>query len=379
MKTTITVSSEIVSSARVLQVGGMFDVPASKRSELSWAVDMPFETKPWNVGLIVGPSGCGKSTIARKAFPEQLAHAMTWPADRSILDAFPAALGVKDVVELLSSVGFSSPPSWMRPFHVLSNGEQFRVGLARLLAELPELAVVDEFTSVVDRTVAQLGSTALAKTVRRRGGKFVAVACHEDIEEWLQPDWVFRPAELRFAWRSLQRRPPIDLEINRVHYSAWKLFAPHHYLTADLHRAAACFVAFWRGRPVAFSSWLPFVGRLKDARKGRRGHRTVVLPDYQGVGIGRTIEEWGAGLFTGLGFRVFDTSAHPALVKQRMRSPLWKTTRGYSHSSADGHGGKLRHKIGHSSARLTASFEYTGPAMTPARAKEALETWAVMR
>ena len=267
----------------------------------------------------------------------------------------------------------------MRPFHVLSNGEQFRVGLARLLAELPELAVVDEFTSVVDRTVAQLGSTALAKTVRRRGGKFVAVSCHEDIEEWLQPDWVYRPAELRFGWRLLQRRPPIDLEINRVHYSAWKLFAPHHYLTADLHRAAACFVAFWRGRPVGFTSYLPFVGRLKDARKGRRGHRTVVLPDYQGVGIGRTLEEWGASLFAGLGFRVFDTSAHPALVKQRMRSPLWKTTRGYSHSSNDGHGGKLRHRIGHSSGRLTASFEYTGPAMTKTRAEEALNTWAIQR
>ena len=44
----------------------------------------------------------------------------------------------------------------------------------------------DEFTSVIDRTVAQIGSSAIAKTVRKRKQKFVAVSCHYDIEEWLR-------------------------------------------------------------------------------------------------------------------------------------------------------------------------------------------------
>ena len=60
---------------------------------------------------------------------------------------------------------------WLRPFHVLSNGEQFRATIARALAESAkgrELVVIDEFTSVVDRTVAQIGSAAIAKTIRRR-------------------------------------------------------------------------------------------------------------------------------------------------------------------------------------------------------------------
>ena len=87
----------------------------------------------------------------------------------------------------MSSVGFSSPPSWVRPYHVLSNGEQFRVDIARTLSEKPQLAIVDEFTSVVDRTVAQIGSSAIQKTVRRRGQKFIAVSCHYDIVKWLEP------------------------------------------------------------------------------------------------------------------------------------------------------------------------------------------------
>ena len=229
----IVVSSPIVESPRVQQVRGIFDLPTEKTSRLEWDVDLPLSERPWNVGLIVGPSGCGKSTVARHLFVDALerqAPLHEWPTDRSVLDAFPESLPIKEVVELLSSVGFSSPPAWLRPFGVLSTGQQFRVGLARLLAaaEAGHIVVVDEFTSTVDRTVAQVGSAALARTVRRRQQQFVAVTCHEDVETWLQPDWVLRPAEGRFAWRLLQRRPAVALTVVRCQASAWPLFASHH-------------------------------------------------------------------------------------------------------------------------------------------------------
>ena len=128
-----------------------------------------------------------------------------------LLDGFPAGMPVKEIVQLLSSVGLASPPVWLRPYGVLSTGQRFRCDLARLLACAPELAVMDEYTSVVDRTAAQLGSHALARTVRRRGQRFVAATCHEDVEAWLDPDWVYRPDGDRFTWRTLQRRPPIEL------------------------------------------------------------------------------------------------------------------------------------------------------------------------
>src|SRR5262249_54540089 len=150
------------------------------------------------------PSGCGKSTIAKSFWPEKMAATQSWPKEQTILDAFPEEMSIKEIVQLLSSVGFSSPPYWLRPYHVLSTGQQFRVGLARLLAEHPDLAVVDEFTSVVDRTVAQIGSAALAKTVRSRNQKFIAVTCHEDVEPWLNPDWVYRPDVNQFTWRLLR-------------------------------------------------------------------------------------------------------------------------------------------------------------------------------
>ena len=255
----ITVLSPVVDSPRVALVRGMFDLRPEASSTLEWDVELPLAERPWNLGLIVGPSGCGKSTVARHLFADALARQAAldeWPDDRSLLDAFKVGMPIKEIVELLSSVGFSSPPAWLRPFHVLSTGQQFRVTLARLLAEGQALAVCDEFTSTVDRTVAQVGSAALARTVRRRNLQFVAVTCHEDVEAWLQPDWVYRPAEGCFAWRSLQRRPAVLLAVVRCQASAWPLFAHHHYLTHGLNRSAVCFLATWQNRPVAFSSEL---------------------------------------------------------------------------------------------------------------------------
>lgn len=361
MKTTITREVKIVRTPRLQQMQGIFDVAPSEISQQTWEVDLKLPAE-WHVGVIVGPSGSGKSTIAKELFGQQLVADWPWPADKSILDGFPAALGIKDITGLLSSVGFSSPPAWVRPFHVLSNGQQFRVNLARTLAELPQLAVVDEFTSVVDRTVAKIGSAAVAKTVRRRGQKFIAVTCHYDVIDWLEPDWVYQPhtnkLEVADAARgSLWRRPKIDLEIARVHRSAWKLFKPHHYLSGELHKSAACFVGFVEGQPAAFTAVLPFP---HAKRPGWKEHRTVCLPDFQGVGLGNLMSEYVASLYA-VSKPYFSTTSHPSMIRHRTRSPLWRQTKKLGFNPRPG---KRARVLSASVDRLTAAFEYVGPVKT---------------
>jgi len=113
-RVTCSKSVAIVRTPRVKQLEGMFDIPPAEQSAVRWEVALPLEERDWQVGLIVGPSGCGKSTLARELFGNALIDGFDWPADKSIVDAFPAAMGIKEVVGLLSSVGFSSPPSWLR-------------------------------------------------------------------------------------------------------------------------------------------------------------------------------------------------------------------------------------------------------------------------
>src|SRR5439155_3212987 len=116
-----------------------------------------------------------------------------------------------------------------------------------------------------------------------------------------------------FARRLLRRRPPIELRIHQATVEAWPVFRGHHYLSASLHRAARCFVATWNGVPVAFTSYLPLAG----FRGVKREHRTVVLPDYQGVGIGNTLSEWLGAYLKKNGYRFRSVTSHPAMIRHR--------------------------------------------------------------
>ena len=156
--------------------------------------NLPIDDEDWKIGLIVGPSGSGKTSIGRQIWPESgiVNLADGWSENLPIIeDIAPNAENINVVTGALSAVGLGDVPAWLRPFKVLSNGEQFRAGLARLICEAPDKVVVDEFTSVVDRQIAKIGAAAFAKSWRKTGKQIVLLSCHYDVIEWLQPDWVY--------------------------------------------------------------------------------------------------------------------------------------------------------------------------------------------
>lgn len=110
----------------------------------------------------------------------------------------------------LSSVGLASVPSWLKSYHVLSNGEKMRCDLARAILSKEKLFVFDEFTSVVDRNVAKIGSFAMQKAIRKTDKQFIAVTCHYDVEDWLLPDWVFDTNTMAFRVCEEQKKKKID-------------------------------------------------------------------------------------------------------------------------------------------------------------------------
>lgn len=372
----LVIESPVEPSFRVEQVRGLFDVPNRPTTSHRIRANLPLDEQPWKIGLIVGPSGSGKTTIGRSLSNDAYFHdGYAWPDTKAVVDGFPAHLEGRDITQALSAVGFSSPPHWLKRFGHLSNGQRFRCELARLLLEDAETIICDEFTSVIDRDAAKVSSAAVAKAIRSRGRpRLIALSCHYDVIDWLDPDWVFDTANATFAWRSLRGRPPIELRVHQATGEAWPLFREHHYLTGELHSAARCFVATWRDQPVSFTSYVHFPHpRVKQAK---RGHRTVVLPDYQGVGIGVAINEWRAAWVKAQGCRFYFTTSHPALIRHCCRSPLWRKT-SLGHQKAPGTSGTYYGKTSvtsSSASRITGSFEYVGPAWkdSQARAKEGI-------
>lgn len=270
----------------------------------------------FRIGLIVGPSGSGKSSLL-KGFGTEVP--VVWSTDRAICSHFENA---EDAQRRLSAVGLSSIPTWMRPYHVLSTGEKFRADLAR---RLTHGAVIDEFTSVIDRNVAKACSYALRRYCDSEClTGLVLASCHYDIAAWLQPDWVFDTSTGLLTGRGAERQPTIKLEIVPCSNEAWAMFSQHHYLNHKLNPAARCWVATWEGTPVGFSSALAFPnGNFKNAW---REHRTVVLPDYQGLGLGTRISDAVAQLFFDQGSRYFSKTSHPRMGGYRDNSPWWRPT-----------------------------------------------------
>lgn len=354
----LVVSSPISTSMRARQVCAMFDVPPQEQAQLSWKGSLDIDGDDWNVGVIVGPSGCGKSSVMRHLWGSM--PPMSWNA-ASVIDDFDKKHSIQDVAGMCGAVGFNTIPAWLRPFGVLSNGEQFRVDLARRLLELPDPIVVDEFTSVVDRQVAKIGAHAVAKTVRKKNRKFVAVTCHYDVIEWLQPDWVLEPATMTFTRRLVQPRPRINAEIKRCPYSIWPLFAPYHYLNADLNRSARCFALYVDDRPAAFVGMLHRPHPKVDDIMGVS--RLVTLPDWQGVGLAFALVDECGKAYRAIGKRLHMYPAHPTLTRGFDRSPLWRmvkkpgqfsprSTNMHKTATGTGEGG-----------RPCAVFEYIGPSM----------------
>ena len=336
---------------RVASVIGKFDLQSENVVEhFKGDIDIPNE---WQVGLIVGKSGTGKTTIAKQLFEDAYITSYEYTAE-TVLDDMPKECSVEEITAAFNSVGFSSPPSWLKPYSVLSNGQKMRVDLARAILEKNELFVFDEFTSVVDRNVAQIGSFAMQKAIRKTDKKFIAVTCHFDVQDWLLPDWVFNTDTMTFQSFEGQKknRPDIKFEVfNYGDKSIWKMFAKHHYLSHSHNNAANVFVATVNDEVAGFISVLHFPHpKVKNMKKV---HRLVILPDYQGAGIGlRLLNEIGK-IYKHKQQRFNIMTSAPSLIFALKKSKQWDCVR-YGRVS-EVKKGVLEGTT--SKNRITASFE----------------------
>ena len=348
------VESKVGESFRINKVKGMFDCQIDSVKK-EFDVNIPIENMKWNVGLIVGASGTGKTTIAKEVFKEyELFKGFEWNGD-SVLDDFNGDFTAKEITEILSKVGFASPPDWLKPFRVLSNGQKMRVELARLILESDKPFIYDEFTSVVDRQVACIGSAAIQKFVRKSNKQFIAVSCHYDIAEWLEPDWIYDLNKMEFIRGNL-RRPEIKVDIRAAKQDEWREFMDFHYLSSDHNNAAHKYIAEINGEAVAWCSVLHFPHpKIKNMK---RIHRIVVKPDYQGIGVGYKFLNFISEVHKTKGFRVRIVTSSPSLIHAMCKGAEWVMVRKPSRLQNKAKTGALKGST--SDARLTASFEFVG-------------------
>ena len=311
----ILLSSSVQEDSITKEVSKVFDYEFS--GTVTEEIPMPEFPKDFEIGLIYGSSGSGKSTILRKAFGEP--EEITWDNRYSIASHFQDA---KTASSRFGAVGLNSIPTWLKPYKVLSNGEKFRADLAR---RLKDGACIDEFTSVVNREVAISCSCSIEKFIRKNGlHNIVLCSCHDDIIPYLQPTWIYNTDTHEF-YSGRYLRKPITIELSRCSVRAWDMFKKYHYLSGEINSASTCYLATYNDIPVAFVALLTLPGR--DVKHAWREHRVVVLPDYQGMGIGNKLSETLGQAYIEKGCRYFCKTSNPRMGEHRESSPLWRPTK----------------------------------------------------
>ena len=280
--------------------------------------DLPNE----GIVLIAGTSGSGKSTIL-KSLGEYTQPKVEFY--NSVIENFSTP---ERGEELLLACGLRSIPTWFRTPNTLSNGEHHRFEMALALDQ--GISTIDEFTSVVDRDTAKSLALSIRRYYDQRGTDepLYIASCHRDIIDWLDPDWVYdtdlQVLDFRRSLHRLGTRPELTLTIKSTSVDYWSMFSRHHYLDTAISKSAHYYVGLIGNKPIAFHAAIHSTNR--DIHSYWRGHRTVVLPEFQGMGIGTAFSDAIAEIYVSRGLRYFSKTAHPSFGEHREKSELWRPT-----------------------------------------------------
>ena len=150
-------------------------------------------------------------------------------------------------------------------------------------------------------------------------------------------------------------RPPVELKVYRCGRSMWQMFRQYHYLNGRLGAGVRCYIVLYHEKPVAFIA----VVHTRMKSHFFRVSRLVVLPDYQGIGIGKRLLNFIAELYTSqINLPFFVVTSNPQLTHGSLTNWMVKrvghgTTRGKEENRIN-----LGLSKSNSRGRLTVTLQY---------------------
>lgn len=312
--------------------------------------------KSFSIGIFMGPSASGKTTNVRDIFGNPMNEEITKQLEKNPnATVFSHFSSLADCQSRFQAVALPLKLG-LRKYHELSDGEKERVCIAKGLGNG---LIFDEFTSFLDRKTAIAVAKGVSDYVYQNKLKSVVLlACHYDVigKDRLQPSFIvdMRAKTVLHIAPSIASAVPIvpivsccvssslvslipsdsDLceifpiprifiLVKRAHLRDWDpLFSQHHYKSKTLLTNARCFIGWANfiiddsslycdisNALVAWTAVAPHWGT--HVQFDVREHRTVVLPEFQGLGFGSRFVDAVCELFSLENKRVQSKTAHP--------------------------------------------------------------------
>jgi ABC-type lipoprotein export system ATPase subunit len=326
-KIDIKLQSEVFNSFRCQVAANSLDIDVKKKSTHNLKIDNINIPNDWNIGLIYGASGSGKTTIVTELFGKDVFKIII-DDEKSIIDQLPSELSYEECASMLNGIGLNSVPCWLRPVKTLSNGQKARAEALLLMSSNKEIIFIDEWTSVVDRTVAKAMSICLSKYAKRNNKKIILLSCHYDILEWLTPDWLIDCNKQKFELPKTKdffftEREKLKFTIREIGRESWKYFSKYHYLSDKLPGGKIyLYGIFYENNQIGFQCFANYTPHRKGSKIIYHSNRTVIHPDYNGLGLGiKLINETSKLLFKKIDCRIMakfsSTPVFKAMIKQK--------------------------------------------------------------
>ncbi|RWI35409.1 ATP-binding cassette domain-containing protein [Mesorhizobium sp.] len=184
-------TSSVERTPRVLEIAEGFGLGLSDKKFVIYD-NLELDIEDGDVVYITGQSGSGKSLLLRDLKSQMQA------AGKTVVDLNDIVLEERPVIELigrttteatdlLAKAGISDAWIYIRKPSELSDGQRYRLKLAKIMESGADVWSADEFGAVLDRATAKVIAFNVQKVARALGKTLMVATTHTDLKDELGP------------------------------------------------------------------------------------------------------------------------------------------------------------------------------------------------
>lgn len=185
-------TSSVERTPRVLEIAEGFGLGLTDKKFVIYD-GLEIEINQGDVVYITGQSGSGKSLLLKDLAEKMRADGL------KVADLNEVTLEERPVIELvgrttteatnlLAKAGISDAWIYIRKPSELSDGQRYRLKLAKVMETDVDVWIADEFGAVLDRITAKVIAFNVQKVARQNGKTLLVATTHTDLEAELGPN-----------------------------------------------------------------------------------------------------------------------------------------------------------------------------------------------
>ena len=188
----VSFNTRVNKTIRTLEIAESFGLGLDEKA---WTLydNLELDIERGDVVYVTGQSDSGKSVVLRE-LQRLMADAgqrvasiddFVFADDTNVIDQLGKT--TSDALGLLSMAGLNDAYLFVRKPSEMSDGQKYRLKIAKLIESGADVWVADEFGAVLDRVTAQVVASNLQRAARAVGATVIVATTHEDLKNALRP------------------------------------------------------------------------------------------------------------------------------------------------------------------------------------------------